>query len=499
MARVAAVLVLLVLAVCTPRIAQGYVFDKTIARMPPGPKQHLGRLVNLAGRSFGFQKGGSITLRLDCDYTPGQLGLVLMSVEQYSEYRDDYDTPCNGVPLKFQRNLTLPANNSLSVTAIAGADFKPAFYEFLLRECDPFPPTNKSHPRCEAVLTVINPGGEHLSSDEIQIPGIYRVFLTLWATVVLLWFVNWFQWHQYSNHLHKVLTMGPILKLVVIALEMQRWERRSSEGTEDRQLADFRYVLTAFENAYLFALMILIAFGWCIIRFHLDQEAVLNLCIGPTVFFLSSILIHFVHEYFIGFTTIAVLLMVVFILRHSSCNMVFLLARLSEIRAYERRHPNPDGTSLSLPISWKWKLIKQSRSVFVMYAMLWALLTIVSTFLGEHSWIETLVFEIIEAVVYLAVLFFFRLRNFAAFVPAQQRQRRPRRRRRVGEQGNGDDEDQQASFALISMPAERSMIGVIVDNDLFVEYVKSLVQTGPPELDVAAGDPHGAPVAEALV
>lgn len=118
----------------------------------------------------------------------------------------------------------------------------------------------------------LNPGGEHLSSDEIKIPGIYYTLMFVWTAVLGLWLLNWLRWHRFSNRLHDVLIIPPLLKLIELVLQWRRWSLLSRDGEATSSVENAYHTVDNLENAFFFAMYMVLAQGWCIIRPRIDRE-----------------------------------------------------------------------------------------------------------------------------------------------------------------------------------------------------------------------------------
>lgn len=69
--------------------------------------------------------------------------------------------------------------------------FANQFLMFGLRMCPVPNRTQSGQGTCVGQLTLTN-GGNHLSSDELLLPAIYRGLVWIWSAFLLLWVANWF-------------------------------------------------------------------------------------------------------------------------------------------------------------------------------------------------------------------------------------------------------------------------------------------------------------------
>lgn len=60
------------------------------------------------------------------------------------------------------------------------------------------------------------------------------------------------------------------------------------------------------------------------------------------------------------------------------------------------------------PLPYPSLILQGSRVLFILYALVWCILGITSSFMEENQWVSTLVFEILEGANYLLVLYLFR-------------------------------------------------------------------------------------------
>lgn len=378
-----------------------------------------GKAQHITGDFFGFEEGGSFQFAMDCDGPAGPLSVVAVTQSQESDLEDNMEKPCSSI-LQFSvvfdlRNYTVdgydPSRPQFRLKADFGGPGRQRFYKFFVRECPPIADSVLRAPRakCDVMTMTLNPHGEHLSRDETSIPTIYEAFVYMWAAALVLWAINWAVFRKISNRLHRLIALPPLLKLVTLCFELKKYQSLSSDGSVPDNIDVVRRLFVIGENSSMFAVLILIAHGWCIIEYHLETETKVAAIVMSTVFFLSSILTDWVHGYFLGITIIVVIVIAVSVLKHSARNIAFLRER-REMITTAAGNENPQRLLASIvPLMGKRHLLAASRVTFSFYAFLWAVLGVLSTFLDENKWVEVVLFEGLEACLYLRVLWLFRL------------------------------------------------------------------------------------------
>ncbi|XP_078587317.1 uncharacterized protein LOC144868683 [Branchiostoma floridae x Branchiostoma japonicum] len=387
----------------------------------------------LQDRSFGFLEGGTVEYNLTCT-RPAVLDLWLLScnTSEAKEYArltaSQLDWDCNALRGLMARD---PDNSYCKRDKIKYNESHPnrfhirrqmkdsRFYTFFLLQCPSHQSKNQSNRRigCRSELTLLNPDGEHLSSDEIPLPWIFVVLNIMWSTMATLWLINWVKYHRFSNNLHKFITVVPICKIVLVFVVMVRWHQLSKDGIESKPMQTLRYFLESVEDAMLFMAMMVISEGWGVVRYQVRHFRWTVLAAMFVVFAGSRMCVHWVHNYFLAFAVCCVVFVMYRALKWCSYNMEVLRRRQAKTFNYIRRLNLEYKTEITLhdQIHKKFELYNNFRMVSAAFSMLYAIVVTLGTFLSEFTWVQVLTFEVPELLVYLAIGIIFRLQDFGKY------------------------------------------------------------------------------------
>ncbi|EGD78416.1 hypothetical protein PTSG_09112 [Salpingoeca rosetta] len=223
----------------------------------------------LRSQLFGFQRGGSLSLHLDCDGKVASPSLIAVT---YTDLSDWIGTgrPCSSLQATEQVfNLTnnldpesTPTHPIYALEEPYGGEDRSKLYTFIIRDCGPYTAQERTQDAtCEVYLVALNPGGEHLSRDQVMLPDVYLGLLICWGCILFFWGVNTCLYSQYSNGLHTVLTIAPLLKTATLAFELNKYTFISNHGWTPADAEVARILLLHTENAVFFITLLLISNG----------------------------------------------------------------------------------------------------------------------------------------------------------------------------------------------------------------------------------------------
>lgn len=104
-------------------------------------------------------------------------------------------------------------------------------------------------------------------------------------------------------------------------------------------------------------------------------------------------------------------------LKWSSHNIELLRRRRRKIRRFIARHNlrYKGSVTIDKQLCQKLNIYHKFRIICASFSMVYAIARTLATFLHEYSYIRALTFELPELLVYLAIGFLFRLRNFEPY------------------------------------------------------------------------------------
>eukprot|EP00045_Choanoeca_perplexa_P008534 m.79787 g.79787 ORF g.79787 m.79787 type:complete len:501 (+) comp14527_c0_seq2:237-1739(+) len=421
-----AVAALLLLSICE---LEAYIDRTTYS--PVRLDTFSGAMHSITGeRFFGFKQDGFINFDMNCSGETGRLLLVALTHNEYTDVSDRPSSVCNepksaSVTYDFA-NATGPTwvdgRLRYQVRDSFGQDGRRRFYSFALIECPPSAPVRSPPGKCAIKLVTLNPNGEHLSRDEIPLPDVFMVFILCWGALLLAYVLNAIWYWQYSNLMHKTMFFPAFLGLVLSILDQAYWRELSRDGVQTPPLADARDVFSIVETTIFFMVTMALSDGWGIIQSHMDPTTTASVIGMPLLFLGISTLTTFVHRYFLGLAIIMVVLIVVFVVRHSAGNLLFLHHRYHDIALIHRAeaHVTISLPEFARPIVNKLRILASIRSAFIFYCVTWAIVGIAGSFLDNHTWIVELMTEILLLLYYVLLYSCLRLRDFHDYFEADR-------------------------------------------------------------------------------
>ncbi|XP_077992077.1 uncharacterized protein LOC144446197 [Glandiceps talaboti] len=399
------------------------------------PSLHL-----LEGKAFGFtadeSNEGLVDFKVSCPVPepalPPAIWLMLCTTNEAREFSKFSSNPLSlecrrlekkiksddsyCVHVKAQYNVSAPGEHWLY-----WKEQQSKFYTFFILQCPVKQPnkTNgaKQKESCRWRLSLLNPDRSHLSSDESAMPDIYTAILAIWAVMVLLWIGNWFLYCGYSNALHRTLFIAPSFKILLVVLAFLWWHGIETRGKESQAIMILREICQSVEDAMLFLTMMIASEGWCVLRPDIRRFRWIFVFVVFLIFTGSVLCVTWVHSYFLAFAVCSVVFIMYRSLKWCSYNIEHLRRQLAEAQSFVSRMELKYLGQITVQDQLKEKLgmYIKLRLVCTTYAMLYAVIVTLATFLSEYTWIKALTFEIPELAVYFAIGFIFRLHNFSQY------------------------------------------------------------------------------------
>eukprot|EP00041_Stephanoeca_diplocostata_P032226 m.1026685 g.1026685 ORF g.1026685 m.1026685 type:complete len:357 (+) comp24108_c0_seq39:848-1918(+) len=283
---------------------------------------------------------------------------------------------------------------------------KPGFYQFAMFLCSTSSVQMRNpnkNPTCDARLVMLNPGGEHLSSDEISLPEVYSVLTIVWVAVAFLWALNWVMYYRMSNKLHDLVVVLPAMLVVHYGVYHRGYKELSQTGDTGNSLIDIGDLTETAIVMHSFFILLLLASGYCIINATVKKTDLLTFVSATVGAFAAISLMSFVHRYFLAIAVVTVVVIILTLLKHTSKNVLMLRMRLREI---ERTQPRQfvGGYPLAAPLLAKRFLIESSRAIFVAYAALWANVGIFDITLQEDRTKKAVLDELLLMFLVVAIM-----------------------------------------------------------------------------------------------
>lgn len=267
---------------------------------------------------------------------------------------------------------------------------------------------------CKSHLVLLNPGGEHLSYDEVPLPVVYLVGISVWSGILITWLINWIGYWRYSNPLHRLLFVVPLVKLGLHIILYLKWESKSHTGYDDKSLETPNCIVRSVQESLLFLMLMLVADGWYVTCVHTTIFRWIGMA---TLFFglLGSLLcVEYIHEYFLAFAVCCCLFMLYKALKWATSNIDSLLKQRQQMSSYILRLGLSYVSECTVGdlLLAKINMYRKFRSFVIMWAVVSVIGIAAVLFLTEHTWIRALAIEVPEVVIVSGVLILFRLRSF---------------------------------------------------------------------------------------
>jgi len=269
--------------------------------------------------------------------------------------------------------------------------------------------------KIELDYTFLNPHNEHLSSEYAWLPTVYAGLLILWASALSVWFFNWLWFSRFRLYLHMAISIFPIVKLAWVAYNVFYYKTMSSVGSENMWTTYFVvfYALMFSSQTYLFLLLMLISKGWYIIRTQLYDPEKKTIAVTALALSASILAYHLLDD---GYYLIALIVMYVVCIKFIFANLATTLGALQSQYSVlvSESAVDPDNN----PVNSKFKLLQNFQGICVAFVFLNGMTVVVIIFLLENMpWVETMIKETLELLLFVGIGYLFRLRNFQVHSP----------------------------------------------------------------------------------
>lgn len=407
---------------------ESVVYDEQIKIVPPNSLYPL----MTDGDYFGFLSSGVVQVTYHCNKIPKNSTVLVCNKDEASQLakRAKAGFACPSVAVvqeyissngssAFDPYLTICSfGQILSSYSADGNSFititTERFLTVLLLSCDP---NQHSMITCETKTVLLNPGNEHLSSDEIPLPDIYKGWCVTWGIITLAFVLNFYLYKKFENGLFKSLFVLLVFYFLIIIFREYEYRQMSTNGIESDQNQKSRQALECILQGYILFVLVLISDGWCILRTTMSFGLRMGYSALMIAFIFALMGAKWIHPYFLGLVISFALFIIFLIMRNTSNNLDVVREQYVYVMTYLRRQ-NLQFIGARTPleiIEAKFHLLRQFRVCFIALGLSVAIVKTVASFLSEYSWIEALLNDGVDCVIFLTMFFLFRLRNFKDF------------------------------------------------------------------------------------
>ncbi|XP_071948579.1 uncharacterized protein [Antedon mediterranea] len=377
-------------------------------------------LILAMGRSFSFGSDSSLFFQLTCPTKVSKWNndMLIGMCHQLGEVEPNTldGLPCLHMkvqqaaddPGSFYLNHTFSRQRNFLIMTLICPPVKPKLSGVLVT------PTTI----CRSRLTTMNKNS-HLSMDEIPEPIIYKILVMIWVILMVCWIINWTIFNEYSNSLHKFMFVAPTFKLTNLVIEMIYWRYMDSTGIERRPIVVCLYLISSIEDLLLFISIMMAAEGWCVMRPYIKQ---CRSALIPITFFFyvaSELCVVYANTYFLAFAISCIIFTIYRALKWSSESIEILQRQITITRhLVSIKEIYFEGNSPEAPLLKKLRIYTRLRQLVALYTITYAVIITIGSFLSQYTWVRTIIFEIPEVLVYIALGFIFYLRDFSRYETA---------------------------------------------------------------------------------
>eukprot|EP00727_Mastigamoeba_balamuthi_P007421 m51a1_g33 hypothetical protein (413) ;mRNA; f:129326-131302 len=220
----------------------------------------------LTFETFGFNSGGSFSLKLHLDTAQEGMWIAGCTGGQRNEMWDDpyaclgdWTPPCH-LWSRVPDNATEAAlEHRVGTNAVLHAMFVVCSGARLSGSVDGW---------------FLNPHGEQLDARDAPLKYLYAILVGLWTVIAAAWCANWTIYRNQKCALHRAITVFPVVKFVWMALCTALFFTLSRNGRwkDERGFLIAYYVLLPFEDVVIFAILLLISHGWGIVTSSMNKR-----------------------------------------------------------------------------------------------------------------------------------------------------------------------------------------------------------------------------------
>jgi len=363
---------------------------------------------------FGFLTNATIDITIECDKPirtsktdlRPTLGLYICPKGIYEVTSKPLQSQCILIDEQDFTDYTITWNH---VMKGPGPQFSSLFIKEKLLKNDT--------DRCRVEALFLNPYGQHLSSDQINIPVLYMALISTWLCGCFLWIVNcWFWAAQFSNKLHKMLTLIIFVKFFALTFTCLKWIELSKKGIVPLSVDIPEVTINSSFESLLFLFLMLAAEGWCIIW---QQARLVKYYLILTVsYFTMEVCFRYVHRYFQGFAVVFASFMVYLAFKCCTISLTKVRKDLEASAKFVATHHLSFKSKVTLERRLKAQLMMFQfiHGLIIAFPTVLIVTQSIAMFLLEyHEWVTWMLHELIflSTLIYLGILF--RLRNFHEF------------------------------------------------------------------------------------
>lgn len=254
-------------------------------------------------------------------------------------------------------------------------------------------------------ITALNPGGEHLSSEDIPFKQIYFVAAVVWLVLLVVWLSSWYGYRHFNVRLHSAITVLPFAKAVASALETYEWNQFSRTGLQSG-VAIVNLITRNLARALFCGSLLLVISGWGLLypRMNSTQRKLTG------ILFFAVFLTNVLYDHFKGFLAVPLVLSWIqvarFMFLHAKENYVKLHHQANLVKQINIEINNT-------PIGVKFRMFGQLRLIVVLYVCAYVVNQLWSTIILRSSdWVNRTVDLLTDIVVAILVGYVIRMRPF---------------------------------------------------------------------------------------
>jgi len=351
--------------------------------------------------SFGFLKEGTFNFQISLEPESSTLWFLTCNSEEFDDhFKRNSEIPCSEVDEQFcEVAVTFTGANPLNYSNwVTGS----GVYYFILANCNGSSLGDSYNANVH--YTLLNPGGEQLSSDEIPFPSLYIVLIVVWVLLTGMWSLNWIINRTQRIKLHRVISFFPFAKFAYCGAAVFYWKTLSISGVQTvTSLAVYGALYILFELSF-YSILLVISSGWGITRDDLKQDKWIML----VVIFILAVCLSLSFA-FGRYAYITLLVMYVVILA-----MIFRYANRNILGLRDR--DSLDSTEPGVPhrstSAEKLKMYSYFKLIMFGYLFLNILITLVDmVFLQYYKWIYNMLLELLQVTMFICIGWTFRLRS----------------------------------------------------------------------------------------
>jgi len=361
--------------------------------------------IGIGFAKFMFGDDGKYSFTLHKMDSYNSTGKPLMVLVDYYDFM--YDNPCKKLGnaiVKRELNesiIEVPMNSSVSNKNVYAA----------ILFCE-------SHPSLSYSLTAIfMNGNSHLSTEDLPLPIMYIVVVSLWAIFLGAWLLNWII-TRHITKLHIAISCFIVLKLITVVYLMVYWIELNKIGVLDYAITIGFYVVEIIEMVAFFSVLLLIGVGWGMIddKPPRNWPLLLVLVVLYGLFFGLSLFI-----YWFAVASIILLCVLLYVIYTSATKSRIILTgmidnlNVSVTKAEAEDPSNDTGTNIPLLKSelehCNLQRVMLTRFCFIMMGYLIG--RIIQNFIlifVSLNWVDSFLTEVLDIALFACIGWVFRLR-----------------------------------------------------------------------------------------